>query len=68
MSREIMILDDSTTVKVESGDNDEPIRVRFGDETYGVTLIGDLLQMQRLIVEADRQISGLAVRSNGSPG
>ena len=63
MSRDIVVTDTDTQVEVIEGDDDEPLRVRIGSETHGVTLVGDLGQVQRLIVEADRQVARLASRS-----
>ena len=68
MGREIMITDADTTVEVVEGDCDnDPVRVKFGPEPYAITMVGDLSQIHRVIVEADRQVSGLVVRSNDSP-
>ena len=54
----IVILDANTTVTVEADDED-PIRVKLGTEPYGVTLVGDLSDIHRIIIEADRQVSRL---------
>ena len=68
MTREILITGaDSTVEIVEDGDG-EPIRVKFGPEPYGLTLVGDLSTIHRLIIEADRQLSRLRVRPTTSPG
>ena len=58
MSQNIVILDADTTVAVEAN-GDDPIRVKLGAEPYGVTLVGDLSDMHRIIIEADRQVSRL---------
>jgi hypothetical protein len=65
MSRQILITDADTAVDVRVGRGGEPARVRFGDDPYGVTFVGDLTQLQRLIIEADRQIAQLRTRSSG---
>jgi hypothetical protein len=62
MSRQILITDADTGVEVIEGADDEPVRVRFGPDLYGVTLVGDLATIHRLVVEADRQVSRLVVR------
>ena len=54
----IVILDADTTITVEA-DGEDPIRVKLGTEPYGVTLVGDLSVIHRIIIEADRQVSGL---------
>jgi hypothetical protein len=63
MSRDIVVTDTDTEIEVVEGEGGEPVRVRIGSETHGVTLVGDLVQVQRLIVEADRQVARLATRS-----
>ena len=67
MTREIMITGADTTVEVIEDDGGDQLRVRLGEELYGVTLVGELAQLQRVVVEVDRQISALAVRHTGSP-
>ena len=66
-NRQILIAEADTAVEVRVGSGGEPARVRFGDDPYGVTLVGDLTQLQRMIIEADRQIAQLTTRSSGSP-
>ena len=54
----IVILDADTTVTVQD-DGEDPIRVKLGVEPYGVTLVANLSEIHRIIIEADRQVSGL---------
>jgi hypothetical protein len=67
MSRQILITDTDTSVEVSAGNGGEPARIRFGDDPYGVTLVGDLSQLLRVIIEADRQISQLVTRLDRAP-
>ena len=64
MSQNIVILDANSTVEVEAN-GDDPIRIKFGTEPYGVTLVGNLTEMHHIIIEADRQISRLVGNRSG---
>ena len=57
--QEIVIVDANTQVAVESAE-DGIVRVRFGPKPYGVTLVGDMTELHRAIIEADRQIARLS--------
>ena len=52
------MLDANSPVTVEVAE-DRIARVKLGSEPYGVTLVGDLGDLHRIIIEADRQISRL---------
>ena len=54
----VVMLDASSPVTAAIAE-DRIVRVKFGLEPYGVTLLGDLSDLHRLIIEADRQVSGL---------
>jgi hypothetical protein len=41
--------------------------IRIGDATAGVRLVGDLTTIQRLLADADRQLTGLDRRRRSQP-
>jgi hypothetical protein len=45
---------------VDVSDSDHLVSLRFGDDRSGISLVGQLDNLHRLIVEADRQLSHLA--------
>ncbi len=59
---EIVIVDADSNVTVEAAD-DQTVRVKLGPEPYGVTLVGHLPEIHKVIIEADRQLSHLTRRS-----
>ena len=63
----IVMLDDNSPVSAEVAE-DGIVRVKLGPEPYGVTLVGDLKDLYRVIIEADRQVSRLfnAARAENS--
>ena len=64
--RVVRVIDSETYVEIHADDGDEAVQVKLGPDRSGLTLVGDLPQLHRVIVEADRLVSALTVRSNNT--
>jgi hypothetical protein len=71
MSRREILMSTAITVQLHaetvghvevSTIGDEAVSVTFGDDRSGVRLLGPLIDVQELVVEADRQLSRMRDR------
>ena len=61
MTRKKLLLDQSSTVAIDV-EGDDPVWVRLGNDDNGVTLIGTLADLHRIVIEIDRQLSQKVIR------
>ena len=57
---DVRVVDADSEVTVQTDDGPEAVRVKFGPS--GITLVGSLADLHRIIVEADTLISRLVTR------
>lgn len=60
MSDLVRLVDGATRVTVHGPDDDRIVRVEFGPESSSVTFTGDVVELHRLFVEVDVQLTRLA--------